>query len=73
MNHELHDTLASSIMLLSQVLASIQDESLKRFVNVVHSQLHVTLSFLNDINDYKMLNIGKFFRKVQEYEPLSPF
>lgn len=64
MSHELHDTLASSIMLLSKVLSSTTHKETKMFLSIVHSQLHFTLSFINDINDLKMLYIGRFDPKI---------
>lgn len=73
MNHELHDTLASSIMLLSQALLDAKEKKILLFLKVVQSQLYFTLNFINDINDLKNLTIGNFDPKLKDFDPLNVF
>lgn len=73
MNHELHDTLASSIMLLSQVLVQVKEEKILLFLRVVQSQLYFTLNFINDINDLKNLTIRNFDNKMKDFDPIPAF
>ena len=60
LSHEFRTPLQSILLLLQSLLQVVQDESVRKMVWIVISQINLMICMVNDFLDLNMINEGKF-------------
>lgn len=66
-SHEFRTPLSTSLMFLEQILADVLNETARRMIMLIMSQLNLLLSLVNDVLDIKMIEQGKFNARTESF------
>ena len=67
LSHEFRTPLSSSLMVLENMMQFEMQESCKRLVLLLISQMNLLLCLVNDMLDLKMIEMGEFVSRREPF------
>lgn len=72
-SHEFRTPLASSLMMLENLLAEVITKQATNIIKIIISQINLLLCLVNDILDLKLIEENKFVPKNEVFSPRETF
>ena len=72
-SHEFRTPLATSMMFLKNILRLVFDKHITEMLSLVMNQIYLLISLVDDIVDIKLIQEGKFSKKLEIFNPTQVF